>query len=105
MRVCRCETWTGTLVAFPYDLPDPVAMAVALKPELITEQEQAHVEISLTDDTRGQMIIDRRVSAPASNLTLVRRVDESGFKKLLFDTVTTPVPDGSPLADAVPSTL
>ncbi|MEL5957321.1 nucleoside hydrolase [Streptomyces sp. CLV115] len=88
-----------------YDLPDPVAMAVALKPDLITQQEQAHVEISVTDDTRGQMIIDRRVSAPAPNLTLVRRVDESGFKKLLFDTVTTPVPDGLPLADAVPSTL
>ncbi|OKH99327.1 hypothetical protein A6A06_24980 [Streptomyces sp. CB02923] len=87
-----------------YDLPDPVAMAVALKPDLITEQEQAHVEISVADDTRGQMIVDRRVSAPAPNLTLVRRVDENGFKKLLFDTVTTPIPTGSPLAGAAPST-
>ncbi|MFA3872940.1 nucleoside hydrolase [Streptomyces sp. MMCC 100] len=94
-----------------YDLPDPVAMAVALKPDLVTEQEQAHVDISVSSDTRGQMIIDRRVSAPAPNLTLVRRVDETGFKKLLFDTVTTsvttpvPVPVGSPLAGAVPSAL
>lgn len=46
------------------------------------------------------MIIDRRVSAPAPNLTLVRRVDESGFKQLLFDTVATPTPAGSPLTDA-----
>ncbi|WP_327700579.1 nucleoside hydrolase [Streptomyces decoyicus] len=88
-----------------YDLPDPVAMAVALKPDLITEQEQVHVDISVTDDTRGQMIIDRRVSAPAPNITLVRRVDETGFKKLLFDTVTTPLPAGSPLTDAAAPAL
>ncbi|WP_326796925.1 nucleoside hydrolase [Streptomyces sp. NBC_01808] len=75
-----------------YDLPDPVAMAVALKPDLITEQEQTYVDISVADETRGQMIIDRRVSAPAPNLTLVRRVDEAGFKKLLFDTVSTLAP-------------
>ncbi|MFD7065402.1 nucleoside hydrolase [Streptomyces sp. NPDC059906] len=88
-----------------YDLPDPVAMAVALQPGLVTEQEQAHVGISVSSDTRGQMIIDRRVSAPAPNLTLVRRVDEAGFKKLLFDTVTAAVPTGSPLAAAASSTL
>jgi len=75
-----------------YDLPDPVAMAVALEPDLITEQEQAHVDISVADDTRGQMIIDRRVSAPAPNLTLVRGVNEAGFKQLLFDTVAAPAP-------------
>ncbi|MFD8427956.1 nucleoside hydrolase [Streptomyces coelicoflavus] len=88
-----------------YDLPDPVAMAVALRPDLVTEQEQAHVDISVSGDTRGQMIIDRRVSAPAPNITLVRRVDESGFKKLLFDTVATPVSVGSPFAGAAPSAL
>ncbi len=88
-----------------YDLPDPVAMAVALKPDLITEQEQVHVDISLADDTRGQMIIDRRVSAPAPNITLVRRVEETGFKKLLFDTVTTPLPAGSPLTGAAASAI
>ncbi|GGS14788.1 hypothetical protein GCM10010252_62840 [Streptomyces aureoverticillatus] len=75
-----------------YDLPDPVAMAVALKPELITEREQAHVDIAVGDQTRGQMIIDRRVTAPAPNLTLVRRVDEVGFKGLLFDTVARRIP-------------
>ncbi|MEV1169175.1 nucleoside hydrolase [Nonomuraea sp. NPDC049784] len=69
-----------------YDLPDPVAMAVALRPELVLEQEQAHVDVALGDETRGQLIIDRRRSAPAPNLTLVRRVNERGFKQLLFDT-------------------
>ncbi|MFD7664026.1 nucleoside hydrolase [Streptomyces sp. NPDC059788] len=87
-----------------YDLPDPVAMAVALRPGLVVEREQAYVEISVGDDTRGQMIIDRRVSAPAPNLTLVRRVDETGFKELLFDTLATPVAPhtGSGAATATP---
>ncbi|MEV0350192.1 nucleoside hydrolase [Nonomuraea sp. NPDC050680] len=69
-----------------YDLPDPIAMAVALRPELITEREHAHVDIALGDETRGQLIIDRRRSAPPPNLTLVRRVSEAGFKDLLFTT-------------------
>lgn len=69
-----------------YDLPDPVAMAVALRPELVTEQEQAHVDIAVGDEARGQMMTDRRRSAPAPNVTLVRRVSETGFKQLLFDT-------------------
>ncbi|MFG6198573.1 nucleoside hydrolase [Nonomuraea sp. JJY05] len=69
-----------------YDLPDPVAMAVALRPELAAERERAYVDVALGDETRGQLIIDRRRSAPAPNLTLVRRVDETAFKQLLFDT-------------------
>ncbi|WP_433469891.1 nucleoside hydrolase [Spirillospora sp. CA-128828] len=73
-----------------YDLPDPVAMAVALMPELVIEEEQAYVDIATDGLTRGQMVIDRRVTAPPPNLTLVRRVDEAGFKELLFDTVAAP---------------
>jgi purine nucleosidase len=85
--------WAREVTGLPgYDLPDPVALAVALKPDLILDQEQAYVDISIADDTRGQMVIDRRVSAPAPNLTLVRSVNEAGFKELLFDTVATPLP-------------
>ncbi|MFC4121730.1 nucleoside hydrolase [Nonomuraea zeae] len=68
-----------------YDLPDPVAMAVALWPELVVEREPAHVDVALGDETRGQLVIDRRRAAPPPNVTLVRRVDEPGFKRLLFD--------------------
>ncbi|MFI6738831.1 nucleoside hydrolase [Nonomuraea sp. NPDC050451] len=73
-----------------YDLPDPIAMAVALRPELAVEREHAYVDVALGDETRGQLIIDRRRSAPAPNLTLVRRVDETAFKQLLFDTCEGP---------------
>ncbi|MGP4101660.1 nucleoside hydrolase [Nonomuraea sp. KM90] len=76
-----------------YDLPDPVAMAVALRPELVTERERAHVDVALGDETRGQLIIDRRRAAPPPNVTLVRRVDEQGFKRLLLDACArTPSP-------------
>ncbi|MEV0150463.1 MULTISPECIES: nucleoside hydrolase [unclassified Nonomuraea] len=79
--------WARDVTGLPgYDLPDPVTMAVALRPELATEREQVHVDIALGEETRGQLIIDRRRSAPAPNLTLVRRVSRTGFKQLLFDT-------------------
>ncbi|MEV3874170.1 nucleoside hydrolase [Streptomyces sp. NPDC049906] len=74
-----------------YDLPDPVAMAVALRPDLVTEAERVHVDVAVGDETRGQMIVDRRRSAPAPNVTLVRRVSETGFKQFLFD-VCAPAP-------------
>ncbi|MEV0618242.1 nucleoside hydrolase [Nonomuraea sp. NPDC050404] len=79
--------WARDVTGLPgYDLPDPIAMAVALRPDLVIEQERAHVDIALGDETRGQLIIDRRRTAPPPNLTLVRRVSETGFKRLLFDT-------------------
>ncbi|UBU11379.1 nucleoside hydrolase [Nonomuraea gerenzanensis] len=71
-----------------YNLPDPVAMAVALHPELVLGSERAHVAVALGDETRGQLVIDRRRAAPPPNLTLVRQVDEPGFKRLLLDALT-----------------
>lgn len=73
-----------------YDLPDPVAMAVALRPELVLEAERASVHIGLGGEVRGQSLVDRRLVAPAANLTLVRRVDERGFKDLLFSALGEP---------------
>ncbi|MEO3872124.1 nucleoside hydrolase [Nonomuraea sp. B12E4] len=67
-----------------YDLPDPVAMAVALRPGLVAEHEKAHVRIALGDEARGQSMVDRRLTGPPPNVTLVRRVHEKGFKELLF---------------------
>ncbi|GAA3187209.1 nucleoside hydrolase [Nonomuraea roseoviolacea subsp. carminata] len=88
--------WARDVTGLPgYDLPDAVAMAVALRPDLVTERERAHVDVTLGEETRGQLVIDRRRSAPAPNLTLVRRVSESGFKELLFDTCARTVPPGS----------
>ena len=69
-----------------YDLPDPVTMAVALRPELVLERECVYARIARGDEARGQMLVDRNGSAPEANLSLVRRVDAVGFRQLLFDT-------------------
>lgn len=76
-----------------YDLPDPIAMAIALRPDLIVEAEKASVTVAVGEETRGQLIIDRRLTAPPPNLTLVRRADAAGFKQLLFDTCAANPPN------------
>lgn len=68
-----------------YDLPDPIAMAIALDPTLITESETAWASVAVSDEVAGQLIVDRRLSAPAPNVRLVLSADSAGFKKLLFD--------------------
>ncbi|MEJ3742957.1 nucleoside hydrolase [Actinomycetes bacterium KLBMP 9797] len=67
-----------------YDLPDPLAMAVALDPDLVRHAEAAHVRVGVGDEARGQLLIDRRRTASGANLTLVRRVDTDGFERMLL---------------------
>lgn len=78
-----CEAITG----LPgYDLPDPVTMAVALRPGLITESEEAAVEVISNGPGRGTLLVDRRPGArPAPNVRLVTAVDEAGFKAMLTE--------------------
>ena len=83
-----------------YDLPDPIAMAIALRPALIARTEQVHVRVALGDEARGQLLIDRRRTAPSPNITLVRNADATAFKSLLFDTLATPVPHALPTGSA-----
>ena len=77
--------WTTSVTGLVgYDLPDPIAMAIALDPSLITEQETATVTVALGDEVRGQLLIDRRHNAAAPNVRLVRRADSARFKQLLL---------------------
>lgn len=76
--------WAATVTGLAgYDLPDPVAMAVVLDPDLVHHDERAHVQVALGPEARGQTIVDRRLAASPANVTLVRRVDERGFKDRL----------------------
>jgi len=77
-----CEVVTG----LPgYDLPDPVAMAAALRPGLITASEDAAVTVISNGPGRGTLLIDRRPGArPAPNVRLVTAVDEGGFMALVL---------------------
>ncbi|MCB0996613.1 MAG: nucleoside hydrolase [Acidimicrobiales bacterium] len=66
-----------------FDLPDPITMAVALRPELALERDECHVTVGTDEAGRGGTFVDHRITAPAPNATVVRKVDEAGFKALL----------------------
>jgi purine nucleosidase len=68
-----------------YDLPDPVAMAVALRPALVTESERVPVRVALGEELRGQLVLDhRRGAGGPGDVEVVWRVDEEAWKELLF---------------------
>lgn len=67
-----------------YDLPDPVAMAVAIDESLITESEERFLLVSCDDGTRGQTYADYRHPLKTANTRVVTAVDERAFKDQLF---------------------
>ena len=68
-----------------FDLPDPVTVAVALDPSIVTESDTVFMNVATTGETRGLTYIDTRLSeAPPANTTVVWDVDERAFKKRLY---------------------
>jgi len=66
--------------------PDPLAMAVALEPDLIIEQEARHVTVAYGHTpARGHTIVDYRMAADVQhpNARLVRKVNLPAFQTLL----------------------
>jgi purine nucleosidase len=97
------DEWARTVTGLAgYDLPDPITMAIALRPALVTGAEPVSARVALADEARGQLLVDRRRSAPPPNVTLVRRADAAGFKALLLDTCAAPVPHPA-IPDPVPA--
>ncbi|MEO6125000.1 MAG: nucleoside hydrolase [Ilumatobacteraceae bacterium] len=64
------------------DLPDPIAMAVALDPSIATT-EAVTVTIGVDDISRGGTFVDRRFPRSAPNANIVLTVDEARFKAML----------------------
>ncbi|GAA3398654.1 nucleoside hydrolase [Cryptosporangium minutisporangium] len=80
------DTFATTVTGLDgYDLPDPLAMAVALEPGLIQQAEEARVHVATGGEARGQLLVDRRGTAAPPNLRLVRRVDTEGFQRMLLN--------------------
>ncbi len=66
-----------------YDLPDPLAMAVAIDPDVVTARRSVHLDVSLDEAGRGGTFIDHRQIADEPNATIVTSVDEARFKSLV----------------------
>jgi purine nucleosidase len=79
IEFCRAESgFEG------FDLPDPIAMAVAIDPSLATVRTAHHVTVATDMVARGATIVDHRGGAPAANLNVAWTVDEARFKAMLF---------------------
>jgi purine nucleosidase len=66
-----------------FDLPDPIALCIALDPSLATATEHVHVGVSCDQATRGMTYVDARHTAPPANCTVVWAADEAGFRDRL----------------------
>lgn len=69
-----------------FELPDPIAVAMALDETMITQKKNLGVEVVLGDGpSRGQVIIDHiNVMPDAPKVEVVLEVDTQQFKDLLF---------------------
>ncbi len=64
-----------------FDLPDPVAMAVAIDPSIVTASARLNVDIDISwGPSRGQAIVDRRnVRKRPPNVTVVDAISREAF--------------------------
>ena len=67
-----------------FDLPDPVAMAVALDDSIVTDATDEWLVVGLDGPTRGCTIPDRRYGRPDPNVRVVWSVDGAAFKRRLL---------------------
>ena len=66
-----------------FDLPDPIAMAVALDDSIILDATDEWLVVGLDGPTRGCTLPDRRHRRAAPNVRVVWSVDETAFKRRL----------------------
>jgi len=83
---CRTETKLDG-----FDLPDPIAMAVALDPTIVVSEIQRHVRVNLGyGDTRGQTLVDHLGTInDRNNCRVVLRADREKFVARLREALKT----------------
>jgi purine nucleosidase len=69
-----------------FDLPDPIAVAIAIDPTIATKTTYEYVAVSCDHSTRGQTCIDRRHTAAPANCTIVWEANEAAFQSRLLAT-------------------
>jgi purine nucleosidase len=72
-----------------FDLPDPIAMAIALDPRVATHSEHLYVAIETQSSLcRGQSVVDHvHVLRRQPNAEVVRQASRERFLKILYDAV------------------
>ncbi len=72
-----------------FDLPDPIAMAVAIDPRVATVTRRLHVEIETKSElTRGATVVDHfGVTSNAPNVDVVLEASRERFLELLYAAV------------------
>ena len=70
-------------------LPDPLAMAAVIDPEIITQHGSYHCDVVCSgdmDDTRGMLIVDvNGIKKKRVNTRLVHQASHERFKEVLFN--------------------
>jgi purine nucleosidase len=72
-----------------YDLPDPIAMAVALDPTVATDVRRLHVDVEVAGElTRGQTVVDHLgVGGGKPNADVVVEASRERFDRVLRQTL------------------
>jgi purine nucleosidase len=72
-----------------FDLPDPIAMAVAIDPSVATKTEHAYVEVETKSElTLGETVVDHRgVTGKPANTIVVREASREKFLDVLRQAV------------------
>ena len=71
-----------------FDLPDPIAMGIALEPTIAVDVEHVHVAVERRGElTRGQTVIDHRARFGEANVDVVFAASRDRFIELLHDSL------------------
>jgi purine nucleosidase len=71
-----------------FDLPDPIAMGIALEPAIAVDVEHVHVAVERRGElTRGQTVIDHRARFGEANVDVVFAASRERFIELLHDSL------------------
>ena len=72
-----------------FDLPDPIAMAVALDGSVVTEEKRLHVDVETVSELcRGQTVVDHLgVNGKVPNTNVILAASRDRFLEMLFDSV------------------
>jgi purine nucleosidase len=81
IEFCRTQTLLDG-----FDLPDPIAMAIAIDRSIATRVERLHVAIETKGElTRGETVVDYRGTSAPANVDVVLEASRGGFLAALRD--------------------